>query len=184
MPASQAGRRRFESGRPLSGSVSPASTSVGTGFCFSATRALDCGMAAGSSAPRPSSSARQRTLRQVLLLEAAAFVVVIAIIWLDELIDLPHRLFGAPRSPARVAEGLTESLLLFMLAVTILTVTARAFRRILQLESYLVLCAWCRRVRVDGEWQSFETFLSARETRTSHGICADCASRIDPPKAG
>src|SRR2546425_218635 len=31
MPASQAGRRRFESGRPLSGGSSPASTSVGAG---------------------------------------------------------------------------------------------------------------------------------------------------------
>ena len=129
------------------------------------------------------SSPRQRTLRQVLMLEAAAFLLVIAIIWLDEVIDLPHRLFGAPSSPVRIAEGLTESLLVLGLAVLVLAVTVRAFRRILQLESYLVLCAWCRRVRVDGEWQSFEAFLSSRETRTSHGICADCANKIDPPDA-
>src|SRR5438477_9314575 len=32
MPASQAGRRRFESGRPLSGSSSPDATSVASGF--------------------------------------------------------------------------------------------------------------------------------------------------------
>jgi hypothetical protein len=125
---------------------------------------------------------RPRLLRRVLLLEAVAFLAVIAIIWLDEVLDLPHILFRATPTPLRIGEGLMESLLILLLGLAVLLVTARAFRRIAYLESLVVMCAWCRRVRDEQEWLPVELFLERQHNaNTTHGICETCAAGIAVP---
>jgi hypothetical protein len=122
-------------------------------------------------------SARRTVFRRVLILETLAFLVVALIIWLDELLDLPHVLFHAPATPFRLVECGLESALTLLLGILVVGVTARAFRRIEYLESFLVICAWCRRVREGTEWLTLEQFL-AREhgAPASHGICEACAA--------
>jgi hypothetical protein len=118
----------------------------------------------------------------MLMLEGVAFLAVIAIIWLDEVLDLPHILFRATPTPLRVGEGLMESLLILVLGIAVLFVTARAFRRIAYLESLVVMCAWCRRVREGPEWLPVELFLERQHNaNTSHGICERCAAGIAVP---
>jgi hypothetical protein len=121
-------------------------------------------------------------LRRILILESFAFLVIVAIIWLDELLDLPHLLFQAPPTPVRVQEGLLESILTMMVGTGVVSVTWRAFRRIEYLESLIVMCAWCRRVREGGEWLTVEAFLERQHhAQTTHGICEACAAGITVP---
>jgi hypothetical protein len=125
---------------------------------------------------------RRVGFRRILALEAAAFLLVATIPWLDELIDLPHLLFGVPPEVPRLAECTFESLLTLMLGAAVVVVTRRAFHRILYLESLVVMCAWCRRVRDGTEWLSVEDFLSRQHhARTSHGICEACAAATVRP---
>lgn len=84
----------------------------------------------------------------MLALEAVGFLLILAIIWMDELFDLPHLLFGAPRTPVRWIEGFLESFLTIAVGAAVVLTTYRAFRRIEYLESLVVMCAWCRRGRV------------------------------------
>jgi len=45
------------------------------------------------------------------------------------------------------------------------------------LSGLLPVCAWCKKVRDDeGYWQQVEDYLSRRNIRITHGICADCMS--------
>ena len=130
---------------------------------------------------------RRTTFRRLLLVETGGFLLVSLIIWLDELLDLPHILFGAPPTPLRVAEGALESVLTLALGAVVVAVTARAFRRILYLESLVVLCAWCRRVRDGGDWLTIEQFLERQHAaETTHGICERCAAAVmlPPDRAG
>ena len=121
--------------------------------------------------------------RYTLMLEAAGFALIIAIIWLDELLDLPRLLFGAAPTPVRVGEGLLESVLTVLVGAIVVGITYRAFRRIQYLESLIVLCAWCRRVRANEEWLSVEDFLEREHNaHTTHGICSTCASVIEVPR--
>jgi hypothetical protein len=125
---------------------------------------------------------RHLVYRRILALEAAAFVLVATILWLDELIDLPHLIFGVAPEVPRLAECAFESVLTLLLGTAVVAVTARAFRRILYLESLVVMCAWCRRVREGTEWLSVEEFLERQHrARTSHGICEACAEGIVLP---
>jgi hypothetical protein len=126
---------------------------------------------------------RSGVFRYTLALETAGFLLIIVIIWLDEILDLPHRLFGAAPTPLRVGEGLLESILTLGVGVVIVSITYRALRRIEYLESLVVVCAWCRRVRADNdEWLTMESFLEREHhSHTTHGICSVCAAGITVP---
>jgi len=118
----------------------------------------------------------------MLGLEAVGFLLIVAIIWMDELFDLPHLMFGAARTPVRWVEGIIESLLTVAVGAAVVAISYRAFRRIEYLESLVVMCAWCRRVRSGEEWLSVEHFLEQQhQSRTSHGICEGCAKGISIP---
>ncbi|HVU16918.1 MAG TPA: response regulator [Candidatus Didemnitutus sp.] len=70
----------------------------------------------------------------------------------------------------------------------------RFTRQVRQLESYLPICAHCRRVRDDKNyWQQIEGYINERAgTHFSHGVCPDCyqkhvvpefrAMGMEPPK--
>jgi len=112
----------------------------------------------------------------MLVLEAVGFLLIVAIIWMDELLDLPHLMLGAARTPVRWGEGILESLLTIAVGMAVVAISYRAFRRIEYLKSLIVMCAWCRRVRSGEEWLSVEHFLEQQHhSRTSHGICEGCA---------
>jgi hypothetical protein len=118
----------------------------------------------------------------MLALEAFGFLLIVAIIWMDELFDLPHLMFGAARTPVRWGEGFIESVLTIAVGAAVVAISYRAFRRIEYLESLIVMCAWCRRVRSENEWLSVEHFLEREHrSRTSHGICEACAKTIAIP---
>jgi hypothetical protein len=125
---------------------------------------------------------RSVVFRRTLLLEGAGFLLIVAIIWMDEIFDLPHLLFGAAPTPLRLGEGGLETTLTVAVGIVIVSITYRAFRRIEYLESLVVMCAWCRRVRAQEEWLTVEAFLERQHNaRTTHGICERCAAGIAMP---
>lgn len=56
-----------------------------------------------------------------------------------------------------------------------------ASREVRRLREIVPMCAWCRRIRVEGsdqpEWLTTEEFLGRDQVAVSHGICDDCAAR-------
>jgi len=111
-------------------------------------------------------------------LQLAGFGFVFALIWLDELVDLPHLLFGDPPTPVRLTEIAIESVGVLILAGVARLITSRILRRLAYLERFVVLCAWCRRVRLDNNWVTFEAFLGEHSAETSHGMCPTCEEKV------
>jgi hypothetical protein len=130
----------------------------------------------------------RRTLRRIrprgnrrlpiaaLALEAGAFLLIASTIWLNEYLDLPHHFMGAPASPFRPREAIVESGLVLLLGAAVIAFTAALVR---QLDSLIVMCAWCHRVRSDRDWASIEEFLQAHRAETTHGVCPECAKRME-----
>lgn len=56
-----------------------------------------------------------------------------------------------------------------------------ASREVRRLREIVPICAWCRRIRVDGpgdpEWLSTEEFLGRDQLAVTHGICDECMAR-------
>jgi hypothetical protein len=122
--------------------------------------------------------------RAAVIPQIIGFLALAALVWMDELLDLPHVLFGAPASPHRVEEALLESVVVLLLGTAVSAWTIRAARRVAYLESFVVLCAWCRRVHYGDAWLSVEAFLAQHQARTSHGLCPDCERRLETADLG
>jgi hypothetical protein len=118
---------------------------------------------------------------RVLFYECIAFVVVIALLWVDEFLDLPHYLMGAPATPINWRESVLESLVVLALAAGALVWTYRAIMRIRHLEGFLPVCIFCRRIRDNDRWIPIEEYIEAHsEAEFSHGLCVDCTKEHYP----
>jgi hypothetical protein len=122
--------------------------------------------------------------RQLVLLLGLGFAIVVALIWADELLDLPHFLLGATPTPLRLSEAVLESCFVVVLGLVTIALTIRLTRRVAYLESFVVLCAWCRRVRENGEWLTLERFLAVHRSSATHGVCPECAARMEGETPG
>lgn len=59
-----------------------------------------------------------------------------------------------------------------------------ALRRVQQLQGLLPICAYCKRIRDDGNyWQQVESYIASHaEVQFSHSICPDCYQRVVKPQ--
>ena len=61
--------------------------------------------------------------KKILLVESIGFATIILFLWLDEIIDLPHKLLAAPVTPVNTQESLIESVLVLILAIVVMSVS-------------------------------------------------------------
>jgi len=114
-------------------------------------------------------------LIRVVLYQNLGFLAIIALCYVDELLKLPSLIFS-DHPFAFVHRRLTLEMLL-VLAVWLLVSasTGRLLKRVRQLEEFMKVCAWCRRIDYHGEWMKLEQFMQQGfDTPTTHGICPEC----------
>ncbi len=119
---------------------------------------------------------RQQTnyLPPIITLAVAGFLGLIVVFALDDW-DLPARSYGAMLNPIRPYAFSIKVVAVLCLFITVLGVLREAILRIQNLSTMMTMCAWCRRVSVEGEWLSIDQFLHQRKhTTSSIGLCPDC----------
>jgi hypothetical protein len=123
--------------------------------------------------------------RTILWHEIAAFVVIIAVSWLNELLGVPARVFGGEHHP-NIPEAMLETTVVVAVATPIVLRTRRVVARLFYLESFVKVCAWCQKVEEGGRWVPISEFLQQRfDTATSHGMCPSCvASQSEMQETG
>ena len=120
-----------------------------------------------------------------MIVEIGMFCIILMTIWLDEFIDLPNRLLGAPATPYRIEEYLLETGLISIVAVIVIAISFVTLKKVERLEGYLRVCAWCKNVCLDGRWVSFEKYLEAQHAlQSTHGICEKCHEKLMPETHG
>ena len=118
---------------------------------------------------------KRSVVRRVVFYEAAGLVAVILLLWLDEILDIPHYLMGAARTPINVAECALESGFVLAFGLAVLLATRQLLARIGYLEGTLSICGYCKKIRTPDGWVQFETYVDAHsEARFSHTICPEC----------
>lgn len=121
---------------------------------------------------------RTRPALNVIHLEVAAFLAIIAVSWSDELFHLSRSVFGGGAS-SNWQEAAFETLVTVAVAIPTILLTRRFLDRLHRLEAFLRICAWCHRIGEKDRWVSLEAFFEGRfDTRTTHGICPDCAEKL------
>lgn len=118
-----------------------------------------------------------KSARSILRLQSLGFSMLIGTIWLVELLHIPHLLYGvaADFSLSRV---LLRTGVVAAIWLGVHLTTRRLLRRLHELEEFLLVCSWCRRVGHDGDWLTMEEYFGSQLAReTSHGICPACADQ-------
>lgn len=120
--------------------------------------------------------------KKVLSYQLMAFAAMIALIWLDEIHDLPHGLLGGISTPVNWRESLFETMIIAPLGLIIIRNTRILFNRMQYLEGFLHICSSCKKIcNEQGNWQQIEEYIHERsEARFSHGICPRCAEKLYP----
>ena len=120
---------------------------------------------------------RQKAHR-ILWYESFGFVLVVALSWVDEFLNLPGILFGGAKTPDW-RECLMETIIAVAVWLVVLALTQRLLGRLRYLEGFLKMCAWCRKVDQEGEWISVEAFFARKlDVKTTHGKCPECARKV------
>lgn len=108
-------------------------------------------------------------LKRVASYEALGFGIAVIACWVTEIFDPPF----SPSQPA-----IMSALIIALGAATIYW-TTRIVKRIRFLEGFLVICAGCKKVRLDREWIDVDRFLKVKsDLLLSHGMCPDCIDRF------
>ena len=121
---------------------------------------------------------RDVVIRRLLLCEAVGFSAVIAMLWADEVFDLPHVLFRAGATPINWTECVIESIFVGFLGAFVLIASEAILERIRYLQGFLPVCSHCGRICVGDEWMSFEAYMSRHAKEAySYGLCPGCEAR-------
>ena len=121
----------------------------------------------------------RRRSHAILWVEAVGFLLIIGLSWANELWRLPHLVFGGTGRTDWRESAMETVVVLGVWAVTY-RVTRRLVDRLVHVEGYLRLCAWCRRLGdEDGAWLPTEEYFAKHlDAKTTHGICPDCARKL------
>jgi hypothetical protein len=102
----------------------------------------------------------------ILWLEAAGFLLLIALSWVDEY----HQVWQ---------ESAVESGAVLAVWATVHFFTLRLIKRLHYLEGFLRVCAWCKKIEHNASWMPLEQFFDREfHTKATHGMCPACASRF------
>lgn len=125
---------------------------------------------------------RRWASKRMMAGEVLGISAIILLIWVDEIIDVPHLLLKAEETPVNWRESLLESVLIALLGVLVMIMTRGLFGRIRYLEGILPVCASCKKIRDEyGRWQPIEIYIVERsEAEFSHGLCPECAGKYFP----
>lgn len=116
--------------------------------------------------------------RRIVTYEIFFFSLVCLTFWLNEILDIPHHLFGAESTPVNWIENIIETIIIAILCASVVYFTLRIMVRLKYLEGFLPVCSYCRRIKVNGSWILLEKFLHETTDLTiSHGYCPDCIAK-------
>lgn len=130
-----------------------------------------------TSCQHTSATAKPPTRRRELILwiEGVGFGLIIALGWAAEVAQVPHMIFSESAG-FNWARPLMKTVIVAGVWIAVHLATRRLLARLHQLEEYLLICAWCRKIGHEGEWMTTEDFFdSALSTQATHGICPECA---------
>jgi hypothetical protein len=112
-------------------------------------------------------------LTKIAFIQNLGFLAILVLCYLDELLRLPALVFSD--HPFDFRRPTLEMLLFLAVWLLVNNSMHRLLKRIRQLEEFMRVCAWCRRIDYRGQWITLEKFMEQGfDTPTTHGICPEC----------
>ncbi len=121
---------------------------------------------------------KQCVSARVFWYQSFGFLTIMGLGWLDELVGLGSLILGHNDYIFRFRQSALEMLLVLAVWLLVAGATRRLCARLRHVESFMRVCAWCRRIDYGNRWMKLEDFLRhGFDTPTSHGICDECLAK-------
>lgn len=115
---------------------------------------------------------------RLVLLELLGFAFLILWVWMDEVLDLPHHLFGAEPSSVNFTEAIEETTVFLVVGSIIILLSRSLLLRLKYLEGFLPVCSFCKQIRVGERWIPLERYVTENSDAVfSHSFCPACAQK-------
>jgi hypothetical protein len=117
--------------------------------------------------------------QKALLWQTMGFMIVIVLTWSDALFDLAHVILGLPHREMDVNRTAITTVVILLLWMFSAYKIYLVVSRLSYLESFLHVCAWCRKIEYNDRWLSLEAhFTQKTGGKVSHGICPQCSEKL------
>jgi len=103
-------------------------------------------------------------------------VLIVAMIWVNEIWDLPHLLLNAKQTPINWKECLIETFFIALIYGLNAFFTNYLFEKIRLLDGLLPICSVCQKIRVSSsKWVPIEEYMHKNsEISFSQHMCPEC----------
>jgi hypothetical protein len=120
----------------------------------------------------------RNTLSYIAFWQAAGFLLLLLLVWVNETLDLAALIYGMPPTPPNVTRGCLATAGVLLAAIIVVGHTYVQQRSIIS--GMLTICSYCHKITLDKEvWQRIEDHLARNPLlRLSHGICPDCFVKV------
>ena len=123
--------------------------------------------------------------QKALLWQSLGFVIVVVLTWSDALFDLTHVLLGFENRTMDLNRTVITTVVILLLWMFSAYKVYLVVSRLSYLESFLHVCAWCRKIEYNNQWLSLEAHFAEKTGRElSHGICPECSEKLLRPILG
>ncbi|MGO9122273.1 MAG: hypothetical protein ACLQPD_32255 [Desulfomonilaceae bacterium] len=105
----------------------------------------------------------------------------------NEVLDVPHYLLGDEPTefPQRKGEVMLEVSIYFIVIFSSYYYFRKKIEKEIKiLEGFIPICANCKKIRQDVDWNTLEEYISANSlAKFTHSLCPDCISILYPEHA-
>jgi hypothetical protein len=117
--------------------------------------------------------------QKALLWQSLGFLIVVVLTWSDAIFDLAHAILGLPHREVDLNRTAITTVVLVLLWMFSAYKIYLVVSRLSYLESFLHVCAWCRKIEYNDQWLSLEAhFAQKTGGKVSHGICPECSKKV------
>ena len=118
--------------------------------------------------------------KTVITVEVTGFCLVTLFLWLNELLDLPHTLFGSPPTPVNWIESLFETAMLLFLGIYVVSITCFFLESSRAGRQGPLFCRGCKKINIGDEWICFSDYVQSPEHQTGpECLCPGCINDRD-----
>jgi hypothetical protein len=124
-----------------------------------------------------------RPIRYIFITQAVILLILLALTFANEVLDLPHFILGDQATTWGQRGGeICIELFIFCAAIALeVFLFSRMARRIKVLEGFLHICAGCKRIQVQDRWVQLEKYISDHSlAEFSHSLCPECMRKLYP----
>lgn len=132
-----------------------------------------------SSKATPPPAKQEVYWQQALFWHGLGFVTIVMVLWADKLFQIGQHLGVSDENTESYLEVSAKSGVVVLLWMFSAYKIYLIVSRLSYLESFLHVCAWCRKIEVKNKWLTVEQhFAQQTGGKASHGICPECASKV------